>query len=83
MSETKDALLRVVENLVDHPEEIEIHESTDRGKRTLEVRVVQSDMGAIIGRRGRTAEALRTLLRARTDSHGEKYDLKIREKGGG
>jgi hypothetical protein len=37
-------------------------------------------MGSVIGRGGRTAHALRTLLRARGDAFGESYDLRIRDR---
>ena len=47
----------------------------------LEVEVAPEDMGSVIGRNGRTAQALRTLLRARGDRTGVSYDLKIREPG--
>jgi predicted RNA-binding protein YlqC (UPF0109 family) len=47
----------------------------------LELSVAEEDMGSVIGRGGRTAHALRTLLRARGDAFDASYDLKIRDQG--
>jgi len=80
VSATRDALESVVRKLVEHPEGVILREHVSGRRRSLELQVDPDDMGAIIGRRGRTADALRCLLRVRSDSYGETYDLKIREK---
>jgi predicted RNA-binding protein YlqC (UPF0109 family) len=75
------ALARVVQHLVDHPEAVRVRE-LERGRgHLLEIAVDPADMGTVIGRGGRTAQALRTLLRCRGDVLGTSYDLKIREQG--
>ena len=51
--------------------------------RVLELVVAPEDMGSVIGRAGRTAQALRALLRHRGDVLGISYDLKIHEPGEG
>jgi predicted RNA-binding protein YlqC (UPF0109 family) len=50
----------------------------DRGS-ILELRVAPDDLGKVIGRQGRTARALRTLLETRGDRRGERYELDIIE----
>ena len=50
----------------------------DRGS-VLELRVAPDDLGKVIGRQGRTARALRTLLETRGDRRGERYELDILE----
>ena len=75
-------LARVVQRLVDHPEAVRVREQTRGRLRVLELEVAGADMGSVIGRGGRTAQALRVLLRARGDVLGISYDLKIREPEG-
>ena len=62
----EEALEHLVRGIVDHPEDVSVRQRRgrdDRG-RTLEVRVHPDDMGRVIGRSGRTATALRTVLGA-------------------
>jgi uncharacterized protein len=59
-----DALEHLVRGLVPNPDEVRVREY-DRGRtRTLEVRVHPEDIGKVIGRQGRTASALRTVVGA-------------------
>ncbi len=59
-----DALEHLVRGLVPNPDDVRVRES-DRGRvRTLEVRVHPEDVGKVIGRQGRTAGALRTVIAA-------------------
>lgn len=59
-----DALEHLVRGLVPNPDDVRVRES-DRGRtRTLEVRVNPEDIGKVIGRQGRTAGALRTVIAA-------------------
>jgi len=61
----------VVTNIVDNPEEVEV-EMIDEGQDAVaaEVRTAKSDMGRVIGRRGRVAKAIRTVARAAGDEEG-------------
>ena len=59
-----EALEHLVKGIVDHPEEVVITERDGRRGTTLEVRVHPDDIGKVIGRNGRTAKALRTVLSA-------------------
>ncbi len=59
-----DALAFIVKELVDHPDDVEIEEVEDDQGVVLELRVHAEDVGKVIGKRGRTAKALRALVRA-------------------
>ena len=60
----EEALEHLVKGIVDHPEDVFIKEKTHRRGTTLEVRVNPEDIGKVIGRNGRTAKALRTVVSA-------------------
>ncbi|MCU1631192.1 RNA-binding protein [Pseudonocardia sp.] len=62
MSLLADALDHLVRGIVDHPEDVRVDLVTNRRGRTLEVRVHPEDLGKVIGRGGRTATALRTVM---------------------
>jgi len=57
-----DALDHLVRGIVDHPDEVQVEMVTTRRGRTLEVRVHPDDLGKVIGRGGRNATALRTVI---------------------
>ncbi|MFT4217752.1 MAG: RNA-binding protein [Micropruina sp.] len=59
-----DALEHLVRGLVANPDEVRVSDSDRRHPRTLEVRVHPEDIGKVIGRQGRTAGALRTVVSA-------------------
>ena len=59
-----DVLAYIVAELVDHPDDVEIEEVEDDQGVVLELRVNPEDVGKVIGKRGRTAKALRTLVKA-------------------
>ena len=60
----ENALEHLVKGIVDNPDDVEVELVTGRRGRTLEVRVNPEDLGKVIGRNGRTAKALRTVLTA-------------------
>ena len=59
-----DALEHLVRGLVSNPDDVRVTDSDRRRPRTLEVRVHPEDIGKVIGRQGRTAVALRTVVTA-------------------
>lgn len=59
-----EALEHLVKGIVDNPEEVVITEREGRRGMTIEVRVHPDDIGKVIGRNGRTAKALRTVVSA-------------------
>lgn len=58
------ALEHLVRGIVDHPDDVTVDLVTGRRGRTLEIRVNPEDLGKVIGRAGRTAKALRTVVAA-------------------
>ena len=58
------ALEHLVKGIVDNPDDVTVDLVTNRRGRTLEVRVNPEDLGKVIGRNGRTAKALRTVIAA-------------------
>ncbi|HEY9415026.1 MAG TPA: RNA-binding protein [Pseudonocardia sp.] len=57
-----DALEHLVRGIVDNPDDVQVELVTNRRGRTLEIRVNPEDLGKVIGRGGRTATALRTVI---------------------
>jgi predicted RNA-binding protein YlqC (UPF0109 family) len=57
-----EALEHLVRGIVDHPDDVAVNLVTNRRGRTLEVHVHPDDLGKVIGRGGRTATALRTVM---------------------
>ena len=60
----KEILETIIANLVDNKEAIEIKETADEKSVLLEVKVSQSDMGRVIGRQGKVAKSIRTVMKA-------------------
>ena len=58
------ALQHLVMGIVEHPDDVQVDRRTNRRGTTLEVRVHPDDLGKVIGRNGRTAKALRTIVGA-------------------
>jgi predicted RNA-binding protein YlqC (UPF0109 family) len=75
----KDLITAIVKALVDQPEEVSVNEIGGSHTIVLEVRVAKTDMGKVIGRRGRTAQAIRTILSAASGKAGKRYMLEIVE----
>ena len=71
----EEALGHLVRGIVDHPEDVAVRMRTNRRGRSLDVRVHPDDMGRVIGRGGRTATALRTVITALNDDRGVRIDF--------
>jgi len=69
-----DALEHLVRGIVDHPDDVVVRERQGRGT-TLEVQVNPEDMGRVIGKAGRTASALRTVLNALSTKGNVRIDI--------
>ena len=65
--------------LVDSPEEVSVEASGDSEFVRLELEVAEEDLGRVIGRSGRTARALRTILSAAASQNGQRCSLDIVE----
>ena len=69
------ALEHVVKGIVDHPEDVTVRSASSPRGDVLEVRVHPDDRGRVIGRGGRTAKALRTLISALADGKRVRVDV--------
>ena len=79
MSELKDLIQHMSELLVDNPDEVEVNETLGEQTTVIELRVNKSDLGKIIGKQGRTASALRTILKAASSKLKKRVVLEIIE----
>jgi hypothetical protein len=69
----------VARALVDRPDAVRVTEQERRGMTVLELNTAPGDLGKIIGRQGRTAAALRTLVAVTAERHGKRAHLDIRD----
>ena len=69
-----EALEHLVRGIVDHPDDVVVRQNNRRGV-TLEVKVNPEDMGRVIGKNGRTATALRTVVNALNDKGNVRIDI--------
>ena len=73
----KDLLTYIAQNLVEHPQAVDVQETESDGNVVLELRVDPSDMGKVIGRQGRIAKEIRTLMRSVAQRQGKKVSVEI------
>ena len=73
----KDLLVQIAQALVDSPEEVQINQIEGTQTTILELRVAESDMGKVIGKQGRTANAIRHLIYAASGKSQKRYILEI------
>jgi len=73
----KDLLIKIVKALVDDPEQVQVDEVVSSQTIILELRVAKTDMGKVIGKKGRTVNAIRTLLSAASGKVKKRYMLEI------
>ena len=71
----KDLLTYIAQNLVEHPQAVDVQETETDGNVVLELRVDPSDMGKVIGRQGRIAKEIRTLMRSVAQRQGKKVSV--------
>jgi predicted RNA-binding protein YlqC (UPF0109 family) len=77
--DVKVLLEHVAKALVDAPDQVAVNSVDEGGETVLELTVAESDMGKVIGKSGRTARALRTLLSAVGIKAHKRYTLEILE----
>ena len=75
----KDLLIQIVKALVDNPEQVQVNEIESTQTVVLELKVAKSDIGRIIGKQGKTAHAIRTVLNAAYRGAGKRHMLEIVE----
>lgn len=75
----KELVLYLAKSLVSNPDAVEIKESENDGASVLELKVAKEDLGRIIGKQGRTAKSIRTLLNAAAARDNRRVILEIVE----
>ena len=73
----KELLLYMAKNLVDDPDAVSVTEVQDEEGKVLELRVAPGDMGKVIGRQGRIAKEIRTIVKTVAQRTGEKVAVEI------
>ncbi|HEA66534.1 MAG TPA: KH domain-containing protein [Desulfobacterales bacterium] len=76
----KDLITEIVKALVDQPDEVSVNEIEGSHTIVLEVRVAKMDMGKVIGKRGITAQAIRTILSAASGKIRKNYMFELVER---
>lgn len=77
MSAMKDLVEYIAKALADQPHQVQVSEIEGEAALVLELRVAPEDMGRIIGKDGRTANAIRTLVRVLAAKQGKRVTLEI------
>jgi predicted RNA-binding protein YlqC (UPF0109 family) len=75
----KDLITEIVQALVDKPDQVSVAEIAGENTNVLELKVAKSDMGKVIGKQGRNAQALRIILSAASGKTRKRYILEIIE----
>lgn len=79
MSDVRGLVEVLARALSDHPESVTVTEGEHRGTTMVEVFMAPGDLGRIIGRQGRTAQAVRTLAAATGERDGRKVQVEFRD----
>ena len=73
----KELLTYIIQNLVDHPDEVAVTEREAGSETVVEVRVANGDMGKVIGRQGRIIKEVRILMKAVAQRKGKKVSVEV------
>ena len=76
----KELVETIVKALVDSPDDVDIHETAGESIVILEIRVAQDDVGKVIGKDGRIANAIRTVVKASAAKNDKKVTVEILTK---
>jgi predicted RNA-binding protein YlqC (UPF0109 family) len=75
----KDLIEYIAKSLVDHPEEVQVKQSGGGSRVRIELTVAKDDMGRVIGKGGKVANSIRTLLRVAAEREGKQATLDVVE----
>ena len=73
----KETLETIIKNLVEFPDEVSINENEKDGMIVFEVKVKETDMGKVIGREGKIATSIRTLIKALAIKENKKVSVEF------
>jgi predicted RNA-binding protein YlqC (UPF0109 family) len=81
VSRARDVVEVVARELADHPEAVRVTERSHKGQSLVELFMAPGELGRVIGRQGRTAVAMRTLVSTAAELEGTKATLEFRDDG--
>ena len=67
----------IAESLVEHPDQVEVTETESEGTTVIQLKVAEDDMGMVIGKQGRIAKAIRTVVKAAATRDDRKVLVEI------
>ena len=78
MTDLKETLRGIASAIVDHPDDISVEETADGNRVNLVLHVAEDDMGMVIGKHGKIAKAIRTVMRAAASADNRDVNVEIR-----
>ena len=78
MTDLKETLCGIAKAIVDNPDEVSVSETVNGNKVSLVLNVAEDDMGMVIGKNGKIAKAIRTVIRAAANADGKDVTVDIR-----
>lgn len=78
MTDLKETLSGIAKAIVDSPEEVTVVEAIDGKKVNLTLSVAEDDMGMVIGKHGKIAKAIRTIMKAAAIADGKEVNVEIK-----
>lgn len=78
MVNLKETLIEIAQAIVDSPDEVTVVENVDRDTVNLTLSVAPDDMGMVIGKHGKIAKAIRTVMKAAAATCGKKVNVEIK-----
>ena len=78
MTDLKQTLCDIAKAIVDSPDEVTVVESSDGKRVNLVLSVAEDDMGMVIGKHGKIAKAIRTVMRAAANADGKDVNVEIK-----
>ena len=79
MSRARAVVEAIARALADQPDAVQVSERESRGQMVVELTMAPGDMGRVIGRQGRTAQAVRTLASLAAEMDGQKVSVDFRD----
>lgn len=78
MTDLKETLYNIAKAIVDSPDEVVVSETVEGKRVNLTLTVAEDDMGMVIGKHGKIAKAIRTVMRAAATADGKDVNVEIR-----
>ncbi len=78
MTDLSQTLIDIAKAIVEHPDDVRVEQTVEDNKVTLLLNVAENDMGMVIGKGGKIAKAIRTVMRAAATADGKEVSVVIR-----